>query len=202
MQSDGQLRLRSLTFCASLLALLAACACGGGAAADPVSSRPAATCPATLEPGWQQWTNRIGAVVYCPSYVPPPITAEIDGQWNTAKAPGRRWQLGFAWLEHDQLEHLVFEGYPDAAWPPTCPGKPRRPCFAHVVGKDTINGFDVTWYDHNQASHWHHLAATFAANGYHYVVSMHIIDPYGSEQKVRAALTRTLQGLVPLKPGG
>ena len=201
------MRLRSLNCLVALVALLAACGCGGGSDAAGSSAAPSAGqapagCPTAWVAGWQRFTDRVRSIVYCPSYVPPPITAEIGGQWNTAKAPGRSWQLGFAWLEHDQLEHLVFEGYPASRWPPICPGKPRRPCFAHVVGKQTINGFQVTWYDHNQASHWHHLAAAFAANGRQYVVSMHVIDPYGTEQKVRDALTRTIQGLVPLTPAG
>ena len=129
-------------------------------AAGPASDRrlpPRRARPAWAD-GWQDWTDRIGAIVYCPSFFPGPLTAEIDGQWNTAKAPGKEWQLGFAWLEHDQLVHIVFEGYPAGRWPPSCPG---QPCFADVAGHERIGGFDVTWYDHNSASHWHHLAATF-----------------------------------------
>jgi hypothetical protein len=186
------------------LALIAAAAgCGGASSNDsgrPPGTAPAATsCPAAWAAGWQAWTDRIGAVVYCPTFFPPPLTPEIDGQWNTAKEPGKQWQLGYAWLEHDQLVHVVFEGYPAADWPPKCPG---QPCFAHVAGHDRIGGFDVTWYDHNSASHWHHLAATFPANGYVYVISMHVITPYDTEQKARVALTKTIDGLVPLHPGG
>ena len=42
----------------------------------------------------------------------------------------------------------------------------------------------------------------FHANGYVYVISMHIITPYDTEQKVRVALTKTIAGLVPLRPSG
>ena len=86
--------------------------------------------------GWQTWTNRIGAVVYCPTFFPAPLTPEIGGQWMTAKEPGKEWQLGYAWLEHDQLVHVIFEGYPTARWPPWTPhpgkklplaGLPRLP---------------------------------------------------------------------------
>jgi hypothetical protein len=138
-------------------------------------------------------------VVYCPTYMPSPFTGQIGGQWLTAKEPGRSWQLGFSWLEHGDLVHVVFEGYPASRpWPPSCEG---TPCFAHEVGKQTIGGKLVTWYDRNLASHSGHLAAVFRANGYVYVVSMHIAQPNGTEAKVRAALTRTLAGLVPVKPG-
>ncbi len=184
--------------------LLAACAgCGGSSSAatapPPSSAAPPHVCPIEWAAGWQRWTNQIGAVVYCPTFFPGPLTAEIGGQWNTAKAPGKEWQLGYAWLEHGQLVHVVFEGYPEARWPPTCPG---QPCFAHVVDHQRIGAFDVTWYDRNSASHWHHLAGVFHAGGDVYVVSMHIITPYDTEAKVRAALTKTIAGLVPLHPAG
>jgi hypothetical protein len=192
---------------AAALLIAAAGGCGsgsggaGGSTATPSSDAPAAaTCPSAWAAGWQRWTNRIGAVVYCPTDFPAPLTPEIDGQWNTAKAAGKEWQLGYAWLEHDQLVHVVFEGYPDSRWPPTCPGPVH--CFAHIVGHERIGDFDVTWYDHNSASHWHHLAAVFRANGYVYVISMHVIAPYDTERKARDALTKTIAGLVPLQPAG
>ena len=97
------------------------------------------------------------------------------------------WQLGFAWLEHDQLVHVVFEGYPGHALAAHCPASGGALLRRQGRHRATIDGFEVTWYDHNQASHWHHLAAVFAANGYVYVVSMHVDRPYDSEQKVRAA---------------
>jgi hypothetical protein len=201
--SDGQVVRRTIVALALLALIVVAADCGGSAAGDSTGAsgtgKPAASCPSAWATGWQAWTNRIGAVVYCPTFFPGPLTAEIDGQWNTAKQPGKEWQLGYAWLEHDQLVHVVFEGYPAGRWPPTCPG---QPCFAHVAGRDRIGGFDVTWYDHNSASHWHHLAAAFPANGYVYVISMHVIAPYDTEQKARAALTKTIAGLVPLHPGG
>jgi hypothetical protein len=201
--SDGQ-GVRRATVALAVLGLIAVAAgCGGSAAGDSTATsrtgKPAARCPSAWAAGWQAWTNRIGAVVYCPTFFPGPLTAEIDGQWNTAKQPGKEWQLGYAWLEHDQLVHVIFEGYPAGRWPPTCPG---QPCFADVVGHDRIGRFDVKWYDHNSASHWHHLAAAFPANGYVYVISMHVIAPYDTEQKARAALTKTIAGLVPLHPGG
>ena|SRR5438034_2937694 len=201
--SDGQPVRRWAAVLAVAALITAVAGCGGasssGSGGGPGSAPAPASCPAAWAAGWQAWTDRIGAVVYCPTFFPAPLTPEIDGQWMTAKEPGKEWQLGYAWLEHDQLVHVIFEGYPAARWPPSCPG---QPCFAHVVGHDRIGGFDVTWYDHNSASHWHHLAATFPANGYVYVISMHIIAPYDTEQKARAALTKTVAGLVPLHPAG
>ncbi len=199
--SDGPGLRRLSQFAVAALLAAAAAGCGGGSAGGstngPASTTAPTTCPAAWAAGWQRWTNRVGAVVYCPTFFPGPLTPEIGGQWNTAKAPGKEWQLGYAWLEHDQLVHVVFEGYPDSRWPPSCPG---QPCFAGIIGHNRIGKFDVTWYNHNSASHWHHLAAVFRANGYVYVISMHVIAPYNTQQKVQDALTKTIAGLVPLHP--
>jgi hypothetical protein len=136
--------------------------------------------------------------VYCPAFMPSPFTGEIGGMWLTAKEPGRSWQLGWSWLEHGDLVHVVFEGYPKSRpWPPSCDGVP---CFDDRIGTEEIAGKKVTWYDRNEASHSGHLAAVFRANDYVYVVSMHMAQPYDTEAKVRSALVNTLSGLVPVQP--
>ncbi len=171
---------------------------GPPAAGAPSSRSPAvATCPAAWADDWQAWAERIGAKVFCPSFLPSPITGEIDGRWNTAKAPGKVWQLGYAWLEHDDLVHVVFEGYPDKRWPPDCEGVP---CFADKVGTERIGSHEVTWYDRNEASHSGHVAAVFHDSGYVYVVSMHVYRPYDSRQQVTGLVRRMVAGLVPLEP--
>jgi hypothetical protein len=171
---------------------------GSSAAPAPSSKSPArATCPAAWAAGWQAWTNKVGAKVFCPSFLPSPITGEIDGQWNTAKAPGKTWQLGYAWLEHDDLVHVVFEGYPKKRWPPSCEGVP---CFDDKVGTESINGHEVTWYDRNEASHSGHVAAVFRDGGYVYAVSMHVYRPYNSVKQVTGLVRKMVAGLVPLQP--
>jgi hypothetical protein len=189
--------------------LLVTAGCGGessspGSNSAPAASQPAGssstvrTCPAAWTADWQAWANTIGAVVYCPTFIPSPLTAEIGGTWLTAKEPGRSWQLGYSWLEHGDLVHVVFEGYPASRkWPPMCDGVP---CFDGETGTEAIAGKQVTWYEKNEASHSGHLAAVFRANGYVYVVSMHVSQPYDTDAKVRTALTRTVSGLVPMQP--
>jgi hypothetical protein len=200
--SDGQVRRRRLQILVAAALIAAAAGCGGsrsaGSQPHPGSAASPTVCPPAWAAGWQRWADRIGAVVYCPDFFPGPITPEIGGQWMTAREPGKEWQLGFAWLEHDQLVHVVMEGYPERSWPPTCPG---QPCFADDIGQQRIGAFEVTWYDRNSASHWHHLAAVFRANGYVYVISQHIITPYDTQRKVRDALTKTIENLVPMHPG-
>src|SRR5437588_800835 len=101
--SDGGVRKRlaASAAVAALVASAAGCGSSAGVASQTGSTATTAahTCPPAWAAGWQRWTNRIGAGVYCPIFFPPPITAEIDGPWNTAKAPVKEWQLGFAWLE-------------------------------------------------------------------------------------------------------
>ena len=135
------------------------------------STSAALVCPPEWAEDWQSWADRVDARIYCPTFVPSPITAEIDGRWNTAKAPGEVWQLGYAWLEHEDLVHLVFEGFPEDRWPVRCSG---RPCIDGKTGTETIAGHEVTWYDRNKASHSGHIAAVFRDQGYVYVVSMHV----------------------------
>lgn len=181
--------------------VIGASACGGGGSAT--SSGGASTtgaapaCPAAWKAGWQAWANRVDERVYCPSFLPNPLTGEIHGQWNTALAPGKRWQVGYAWLEHDDLVHVVFEGYPAAGWPPSCEGVP---CFAGKTGTEDVGGHRVTWYDHNQASHTGHVAAVFRDGRIVYVVSMHVSRPYGTKQKTQSLVRQMVAGLVPLDP--
>jgi hypothetical protein len=205
-RSDGCRPLRRCLI-AAISALLVTTGCNGKSSVTPANSESGSTpgssptaqaCPAAWAADWQAWADTIGAVVYCPTYIPAPFTGQIGGQWLTAKEPGRSWQLGFSWLEHGDLVHVLFEGYPAARpWPPVCDGVP---CFDHKTGTEVIGGKQITWYDKNEASHSGHLAAVFRANRYVYVVSMHISQPNDTEAKVRAALTKTLSGLVPMTP--
>jgi hypothetical protein len=185
--------LAMLGLCATLLGVAG---CGGGSGSANGSEAPK-RCPAAWAAGWQRWANRVDARVYCPTFLPNPLTGQIGGQWNTAREPGRSWQLGYAWLEHDDLVHVIFEGYPATAFPPSCEG---IPCFAGKRGTETIAGHRVTWYDRNQASHTGHVAAVFRDGPDVYVVSMHVSRPYGTVRKTTQLVRQMVAGLVPVDP--
>jgi hypothetical protein len=185
-----------------MLLAVAGCADNGSSAATGTRSEGRASkpaCPDAWKADWQAWADRVGETVFCPSFVPSPITAQIGGQWNTAREPGKAWQLGYAWLEHDDLVHVVFEGYPERVWPPRCEGVP---CFDGKVGTENIAGHEVTWYDHNEASHSGHVAAAFHDGGVVYVVSMHVSRPYDGVEKTTGLVRQMVAGLAPLQPQG
>src|SRR2546428_10193779 len=87
--SDGHPLRRLLPALVMVALITAAAGCGEASSSDSGGAQgtaPAPTsCPAAWAAGWQAWTNRIGAVVYCPTFFPAPLTPEIDGQWMTAK---------------------------------------------------------------------------------------------------------------------
>src|SRR4051812_48935396 len=97
--TDGHVLAQSAVTAALLLLLLTA-GCGGGSSsggADSApgshaaagSSPPGPACPAAWAADWHAWADTIGAVVYCPSFMPSPFTGQIGGMWLTAKEPGR-----------------------------------------------------------------------------------------------------------------
>src|SRR5207237_5072412 len=58
---------------------LLALAFAGGAGAHG-SAQP--TCPKGWAPGWQKLADQIHAPVYCPAWLPDPLTGQIGGRWN------------------------------------------------------------------------------------------------------------------------
>ena len=48
---------------------------------------------APTRPGWQKLANRIDAPVYCPGWLPDPLTGQIGGRWNNINSVSPRPQL-------------------------------------------------------------------------------------------------------------
>jgi hypothetical protein len=93
-------------------------------ASERVSSSNAATtsCPKAWAGGWQKLANRIHAAVYCPSYLPDPLTGQIGGRWNNidSVSKDRSYLIGFVWQELGQEIHINLRGYPGVTKVPTC----------------------------------------------------------------------------------
>jgi hypothetical protein len=186
------------------LAALAFCGSAG--------SRPQAapTCPAAWKKTWQALANRIQAPVYCPAWLPDPLTGDIGGKWNNINSVSkdRSYLIGFVWQEIGQEIHINLRGYPGVTRVPTCRsvelvgGKrhvTRTPCFADSHGTRTISGFRVTQYTVNQdADQWHVLYA-WTHNGSLYTISQHIAPPLTFPMVVRD-LKRELASLVLITP--
>ena len=58
-----------------------------------VESAPADTEGCAYLAGWRRLADRIDAPVYCPGWIPTPLTAQIGGQWNNIASVDRGPQL-------------------------------------------------------------------------------------------------------------
>jgi hypothetical protein len=203
-------RAPSVALCAFALAL-AAVGCGGDGDDDAtagVASAPA--CPTEWKPGWQRLANRIQAPVYCPSWMPNPLTGEIDGQWENGYAvrPDRSYLVSFLWHEAGNDVHVNFRGYPGSTKIPTCQDtqtvdgvthRRRIPCFSDRQGTRRIGAMDVTLYTVNQGVDQWHLLYTWKVGGSLYSLSEHVAPPY-THSRVHRNLIRMLRGLVRVEP--
>jgi hypothetical protein len=196
---------------ASVLVSPVVAGCGGADDAAP-STRAAAApaCPAEWKPGWQRLANRIQAPVFCPSWMPNPLTGEIDGPWESGYVVkrDRSYLVSFLWHEAGNDVHVNFRGYPGNTKIPTCEdtqtvaGTTRRreiPCFSDRQRTRKVGNFDVTLYTVNQGVDQWHLLYTWKTAGSLYTLSEHVAPPF-SLSRVHRNLERLLRGLVRLEP--
>jgi hypothetical protein len=206
---------------ATLLALAGACAllasgCGGDgsrkAAAAPADKL---TCPKAWLAGWQKLADRVDAPVYCPAWLPDPLTGQIDGRWNNLNSvdPDRSYLEGFVWQETGPGAaggelHVNLRGYPGSTRIPTCKTvdvngsivtRGTTPCFADPRGTKTVGGVKVTVYTVNQdADQWHVLYA-WRYRGSLYTLSEHVAPPL-TYRKVLTYLDRMMRSLERVEP--
>jgi hypothetical protein len=200
--------------------VLVAAGCGGDTSTSSKAAdrKPAApTCPAAWRVGWQQLANRVHAAVYCPSWVPSPLTGKINGVVDygggggpaVSVSPDRSYLVSMAWQEPDTGEvHVNFRGYPGRTKIPTCIAedynngkltKTKVPCFADARGTVTERGIKATVYTVNQdADLWHVLYAWHYRGGL-YTVSEHIAEPLTYAMVIRN-LHHMLRDLVVVRP--
>lgn len=193
------------------LALVAAACGGGGKNAAPTPLDQAANrCPAAWATGWQRLADRIGAPVYCPSWMPDPLTGQIDGPWSNIDSvdPDRSYLIGFVWQERGQEIHVNLRGYPGVTAIPKCrsielvAGKKHEsivPCFADKQRTKRIAGVDAEVFTVNQdADQWHVLYA-WRHDGSLYTLSQHIAPPMTFPMVIRT-LDRMMRSLVLIQP--
>jgi len=184
------------------------------ALAPAASSAPRASCPAAWLGGWQRLANRIQAPVYCPTWMPNPLDAQIGGQWQDIYSVGKDRSYLVSFLAHGDLGsgdvHVNFRGYPGSSTIPSCKTilldgtktvRGVTPCFADPAGTQRAPGINATVYRVNQdADQWHVLLA-WRYHGSLYTVSEHVIKPYTYRQVVQN-LDRLLHSLVLVPPQG
>ena len=197
-----------LAVCIALFVAVATSGClgvgDGGQAQGP-------SCPAAWKSGWQKLADRVDAPVYCPSWIPVPLTGEIGGPWNSIRPIDERdgsYLIGFLWQERAEEVHVNLRGYPGRTEIPSCvdtytvAGVTRRkkiPCFSDSQGRRRIGALDVTVYTVNRgADEWHVLYA-WRRNGSLYTVSQHVAPPM-THARVVESLDRMARGLALLEP--
>ena len=198
-----------------LLALVSAgCSMGDDGVEETASARQqSAGCPAAWEPGWQKLADDVGMRVYCPSWMPSPIDAEIGGQWNSDGAivddKDKSYLAGFLWHEAGSGDvHVNFRGYPGKTAIPQCldtqtsGGKTRRrsvPCFSDRQGTREVGGKKVTVYTVSRDADQWHVTYTWKENGSLYAVSEHVAPPL-TFRRVLQNLDRIVGGLEGIEP--
>jgi hypothetical protein len=198
----------------AVLALLAS-ACNGSDPAPAASPpRPAArVCPAAWRAGWQKLADQIKAPVYCPAWLPQPLTGRIGGLGSGRYVePDRSYLIAFFWLENLPTEteevHVNLRGYPGRTKIPVCEdtvtvkGKvlhPKIPCFDDVRAHKRFGSKNVTMYTANQGADQWHILYAWRHDGSLYTLSEHIAPPYTYRQVV-ANLDRMMRRLVLLQP--
>jgi hypothetical protein len=218
--------MKKLTLAATLSILAAVAVVTSGCGDTATSSKAAAprptaeqlhVCPRSWKPGWQRLANKIDAPVYCPTWLPAPLTGQIVGEVSFGGAGGpsvsvdkdRSYLVSLAWAEPQSGEvHVNLRGYPGRTKVPTClyqdfnKGKLYSkpvPCFADARGTVHERGITATVYTVNQdADLWHVLYAWHYRGGL-YTLSEHVAEPL-TYAKVVANLHRMLRGLVVVRP--
>ena len=184
----------------------AAAGCSGDDDVDPAAeATPRETgCRAEWRPGWQQLANRVDFAVYCPSWMPSPIDAEIGGQWNSdgvAVGRDRSYLAGFLWHEAGSGDvHVNFRGYPNRTAVPRCrEGKRSIPCFSDARGTRDVGGKTVTVYTVSRDADQWHVTYLWRENGTLYTVSEHVAPPL-TYRRVLQNLDRIVGGLERIEP--
>jgi hypothetical protein len=192
-----------------LLVVIAIAACGGkasneakppaGTGGNQAASAP--VCPPGWRAGWQRLADRIQAPVYCPSWLPDPLTGQLGGPWQAMDSvlKDRSYLMGFLWYEANVAEvHVNFRGYTGRTSIPSCNG---RPCFNDSIGKKRVGAFEVETFTVNRGADTWHVLYAWHDDGSLYTVSQHVVPKLGlTYGKVVANLDRIMRGLVRIAP--
>jgi hypothetical protein len=197
--------MRGLGQIVLLLVLGAALAgCSGDEKIESSASARPAGCPTALKPEWQQLANRVGVPVYCPNWMPSPLDADLNGQWNSSGPivnRDRSFLVGFLWHEASSGDvHVNFRGFPGKTAMPMClDGRRPIPCFSDPRGTRQIGDKKVTVYTVSRDADQWHVTYLWRRKGTLYTVSEHVAPPLNF-RKVVANLDRLVGGLELIAP--
>jgi hypothetical protein len=188
--------------------LAAACAvvagCGGPTADQAAGTAKAPTCPSEWRAGWQKLADRVGATVFCPSWMPHPLDGRIGGEWTDIDDVDRdgSFLVSFIWQEsHTGEVHVNFRRYAGTAMPRCRASESRRlvPCFSDPAGRLRLGPIDATLYTVGRDADEWHLSYLWRYRGATYVVGEHVAPPL-THAKVKRNVERMLRGLVRVEP--
>jgi hypothetical protein len=193
---------------ATIAAALLALALAAPAAAPAAQHRTTAACPKAWAAGWLRLADRVGAPVYCPTWMPNPLDAQIGGQYEDIYSIAKDRSYLVSFLEHGDLGsgdvHVNFRGFPGSARIPRCPapvGKGTIACFQEPFAHVSADGIRATAYQVNWGADQWHILLAWHYRGSLYTVSEHVIQPYDSAAHVLRNLKRLLRSLVLVRPG-
>jgi hypothetical protein len=206
-------RVRGLLTFSLLVGMCALLASGCGEAKKAAAAAPtAAPKPRCAYPGgWQKLANKIKAPVYCPGWLPDPLTSQIDGKWSNGNSvsPDRSYLESFVWQETGAGAaggelHVVLRGYPGVTKMPTCRtgGADSRnvPCFDGLRSTVTAGGITAQLYSGpNQDMDAWHAVLLWRKGGTLYTLSEHVAPPLTFNKVVRY-LKHELASLVVIRP--
>ena len=194
-----------------LLVALSGVLTGCGNEATTAEAAPKVAKPTCPDPAaWQRFATRVGVPVYCPGWLPDPLTGKLGAVDNNihSVSADHSYLQSWVWQETGggaaggEL-HVNLRAYSGRTKIPTCRtgGSDSRnvPCFASPVGRIAANGISSAVYTVNQdADSWHYLIL-WRRYGNLYTLSEHVAPPL-TGQKVRQYLKRELASLVLFRP--
>jgi hypothetical protein len=200
-----------LTICL-LLGVSGLLASGCGEAKKAAAAPAAAPKPhCAYRAGWQRLANKVGTPVYCPGWLPDPLTSQIGGKWSNGESVSadRSYLVSFVWQETGpglaggEL-HVVLRGYPGVTKIPTCRtggvDSKNVPCFDGLRGTVTAGGITAKLYSGpNQDMDTWHAVLLWHRHGTLYTLSEHVAPPLTFNKTV-AYLKRELASLVLVQP--
>ena len=203
-----------------LVLALTASACGGevanalGTKGRTAHAYVAPTCPSAWVAGWQALAKRVDAPVYCPTWLPQPLTGQVRSQYSTQPyvSKDRSYLVSFLWFEkmpeNPYEVHVNLRGWPGRTKIPTCQDtltsdgktvRPNVPCFADAQGTVHIGHVTATIYTANQGIDTWHVLYAWHYKGSLYTLSQHVAPPFTYEGVIKS-LDHMLRGLVVVRP--
>jgi hypothetical protein len=194
-----------------LLAVSAVLAGCGGDTAKVASAAPPAPKPVCKDrAAWQRLADKIDAPVYCPGWLPDPLTGRLGAEDNNihSVSADRSYLESWVWQETGggaaggEL-HVNLRAYPGRTRIPTCrtggTDSQNVPCFASPAGSISVRGISSPVYTVNQDADAWHYALVWRRFGNLYTLSEHVAPPL-TGQHVRRYLQQELAALVLIKP--